>query len=210
MERVGKDPCGSLPLPSVSAQTPAPVQPCVPAPVFTCRRERVSTPPCAAEELQGCAPPRRPSPRSPLRRQWSAAVGASPRLPPPCPCRVAAAGGSALARVAGRRRHRSLVRGSGEGGKCLLAVVLQIASLRRGNKSHPFVLALLKIFYKVPTFPAQLNGFHCGKLLGLRGTVEENIIYNDSQTHKNTLPGLSILHPHNKHLVTHSRVYGRI
>lgn len=98
----------------------------------------------------------------------------------------------------------------GEGGKCLLAVVLQIASLRRGNKSHPFVLALLKIFYKVPTFPVQLNGFHCRKLRGRRGTAEENIIYNDSQTHKNTLPSLSVLHPHNKHLVTHSRMYGRI
>ena len=73
--------------------------------------------------------------------------------------------------------------GLGEGGKYLLAAVLQIATLRRGNKSHPFVLALLKIFCKVPTFPVQLNGFHCRKLLGQRGTVEENILYNDSKPH---------------------------
>lgn len=92
----------------------------------------------------------------------------------------------------------------GEEGNYLLAVVLQIATLRRGNKSHPFVLVLLKIFYKVPTFPVQLNGFLCRKLPGQRGTVEENIIYNDSQTHKNTLPSLAILPPHNKHLVSHS------
>lgn len=86
----------------------------------------------------------------------------------------------------------------------MLAVVLQIATLRKGNKSHPFVLVLLKIFYKVPTFPVQLNGFLCRKLPGQRGTVEENIIYNDSQTHKNTLPSLAILPLHNKHLVSHS------
>lgn len=98
----------------------------------------------------------------------------------------------------------------GRGGKYLSAVVLQITTLQRGNKSHPFVLALLKIFYKVPTFPVQLNGFHCRKLLGQRGTLGENIIYNDSQTHKNTLPSLSILPARNKHLVTHSQMYGRI
>lgn len=98
----------------------------------------------------------------------------------------------------------ALGRGRGGWGKYLLAVVLQIATLQGGNKSHPFVLALLKIFYKVPTFPVQLNGFHCRKLLGQRSTVEENIIYNDSQTHKNTLPSLSVSPPHSKHLMTHS------
>lgn len=117
---------------------------------------------------------------------------------------MAAAGSSAVPACAGRHLYRSLFNGLGEGGKYLLAAVLQITTLRRGNKSHPFLLALLKIFYKVPTFPVQLNGFHCRKLLGQSSTAEENIIYNDSQTHKNNLPSLSILPLHNKHLVTHS------
>lgn len=114
----------------------------------------------------------------------------------------------ALCVPAGRQLHHSLGKGLGEEGKYLLAVVLQIATLRGGNKSHPFVLALVKIFYEVPTFPVQLNGFRCSKLLGQRGTAEGNIIYNDSQTHKNTLLSLSVLPPHSKHLVTHSSMYG--
>lgn len=74
---------------------------------------------------------------------------------------------------------------------------LQIHTLQRGNKTHPFVPAPLKIFYKVPTFPVQPNGFHCRKMLRQKSAVKENIVYNnESQKHKNTTPSLSILPPH--------------
>lgn len=67
-------------------------------------------------------------------------------------------------------------------GKHLPPMFLQIFALQRGRKTHPFGQAPLKIFYKMPAFPVQLNGFHCRKkMLGQKSAVEENIVYsNDS------------------------------